>query len=69
MPFGPTKKTRIFQQNMYQIFGSLGGIKVFIDNILMHNKAEEKYLQDIKKVLKILKLHNLAIHFDKIYFF
>lgn len=67
LPFGVRNGPAKFQQVMDKIFASVlyFGVEVFVDDLLVHGKTEEEFLERLEKVLKIIKEHNLKVKVSK----
>ena len=52
LPFGVSSAPRIFQMMMESLLGNIPGIVVYIDDILITGKTNEKHLAALEEVLK-----------------
>ena len=52
LPFGVSSAPRIFQMMMESLIGNIPGIVVYIDDILITGKTNEKHLAALEEVLK-----------------
>jgi len=72
MFFGMTNSPATFQTMMNNIFQNLiaeGIVVVYLDNILIFTKTEEKHAQVVRWVLQVLKESKLFLHPEKCEFY
>jgi len=72
MFFGITNSPAIFQTMMNNIFQNLiaeGIVVVYLDDILIFTKTEEKHVQAVQRVLQILKENKLFLRLEKYEFY
>lgn len=71
MPFGLTNAPQVFQKLMNKILGPVGGevASAYLDDIICPAQDFKKGIENLGKVLKILKEHNLTLNPSKCYFF
>ena len=50
LPFGFTNGTRALSRLMHTIFGDMKCLQVYLDNVAVHSKTKQKYL-DVKDFL------------------
>lgn len=67
MPFGLTNAHATFKALIDEIFGEQlrKFVLVFFDDILIYNRNEEEHLLHLKKVLEILRFHQLFVKQSK----
>jgi hypothetical protein len=67
MPFGLKNATNIFTKTMLEVFKDLGDkfLKVFVDDINIHNESWEEHLQHLEVVFFKLKEVNLKLNPNK----
>ena len=69
MPFGLKNAGATFQRLMDSIFGDLDFVFVYLDDILISSKNEEKHSRHLHEVFKRLSKASLAINAAKSEFF
>ncbi len=67
MPFGFKNATNIFTRTMSKVFKDLGSkfLKVFVDDLNVHNESWEEHLQHLDVVFYKLKEVNLKLNPNK----
>jgi hypothetical protein len=67
IPFGLKNATSIFTRTMSKVFKDLGSkfLKVFVDDLNVHNKSWEEHLQHLDVVFFKLKEVNLKLNPNK----
>jgi len=70
MPFGLKNVTSTFTKTMLEVFKDLGSkfLKVFVDDLNVHNESWEEHLQHLGVVLYKLREVNLKLNPNKCYF-
>jgi len=72
MFFGMTNSPATFQTMMNDIFQNLivkGIVVVYLDDILIFTKTEEKHAQAVRRVLQVLKENKLFLRPEKCKFY
>jgi len=72
MFFGMTNSPATFQTMMNDIFQNLiaeGIVVVYLDDILIFTKTEEKHVQAVRRVLQVLKENKLFLRPEKCEFY
>jgi len=72
MFFGMTNSPATFQTMMNDIFRNLmaeGIVVVYLDDILIFTKTEEKHAQAVRRVLQVLKENKLFLRLEKCEFY
>ena len=61
MPFGLKNARAIYQRMMIRIFEPQlsKNIEIYIDDMVVKNKLESKYINDLRNIFEILRRHNL----------
>jgi hypothetical protein len=64
MPFGLKNATNTFTRTMLEVFGNLGDkfLKVFVDDLNIHNKSWEEHFQHLDIVFSKLREVNLKLN-------
>jgi hypothetical protein len=67
MPFGLKNATNIFTKTMLKVFKDLGGkfLKVFVDDLNIHNESWEEHLQHLKAMFFKLRGVNFKLNPNK----
>ena len=67
MPFGLTNAPAAFMDLMHRVFQPYLDqfVVVFVDNILIYSKSEEKHEEHLRIVLQVLRNHKLYVKFRK----
>jgi len=71
MPFGLTNAPSVFQRHLNNILEEKidRGIVVYIDDILIYSKTEEKHIELVRWVIQKLSENNPCINIDKCLFY
>ncbi len=67
MPFGLKNVNKIFTRTVSKVFKELGDkfLKIFVDDLNIHNKNWEEHLQHLDVIFFKLKKVNLKLNFNK----
>ena len=65
LPFGIYSASEIFQRKMSELFENEAGIKVIIDDILVHGKTAEEHNHRLERALRILQEVGVILNMSK----
>ena len=67
LPFGVRNGPARFQLMMDKVFGSMlyYGVEVFVDDLLVHGRTTEEFLERLQKVLSLLQQYKLKVKISK----
>uniref|UniRef100_A0A1Y1LD52 Reverse transcriptase domain-containing protein n=1 Tax=Photinus pyralis TaxID=7054 RepID=A0A1Y1LD52_PHOPY len=65
LPYGLTSAPEVFQERMNEIFGSIEGVNVYIDDIIVSGKTVGEHNARLEQVLKLASKFNLGFNFGK----
>lgn len=68
MPMGLKTAPQTFQRLMELIFGNIGFVDFYLDDLIIFSKTEEEHLQHVATVLQIIKDENLKLNKKKCIF-
>ena len=69
LSFGINSAPGLWQKAMDHIFGSLPGIKCYLDDIIVTGKNDQEHLKNLDVALRLLQKHGLKANRDKCTFF
>lgn len=69
MPFGLKNAPAHFQKIIFGMIGQLPFVKVFLDDILIFSKNEDKHADHLGQVFKILHEKNIILNLEKSHFY
>lgn len=65
LPFGISSASEVFQKTLNEIFESLPGIRVYVDDILVWGTSREQHDRCLKSALEAAKRAGLALNAEK----
>lgn len=65
MLFRLSNAQRTFHRAMKRIFEDYSFVKIFLDDILIHNKSVEEHREYQKKIFDVVRANNIKINFEK----
>ena len=67
MPFGLKNARAIYQRIMTRMFEPQLGknIEIYIDDMVVNNKLESEYVNDLRNIFEILRRHKLQLNASK----
>lgn len=69
MPMGVSNAPAMFQRVMFRIFGGHPGVKVYMDDILVHSRSEEQHFEDVRWMLQCCREQDVRLKKSKCVFF
>lgn len=67
--FGVKIAPGLWQKFMDKLFNQLQGVQCFLDDIIIQGPTLEIATQRLRKVMEILRTHNLRLNKEKCFFF
>lgn len=65
LPYGICSAPEVFQEKMFEIFGSVEGCCFYIDDLLIYGNSVEQHNERLEKILNIAKESNLKFNSEK----
>jgi len=65
LPFDVSNAPKIFHRTFTEIFGDIKGVKIYIDDIIIHAKNEEEHDEILRQVCKRVREYGVRFNMNK----